>query len=155
MPFGRLERTRGAQPMSEINMTPLIDVMLVLLVIFMLTAPLLTASLKLNLPKAEGAQPQQPNPKALALAVQASGQLGWNDEVISLDEFKQRLQPLKGKAADTEVHLKADRDVPYGRVAEVLGLLQQSGLRRIAFVTQPVGADAAQAPAPAAPLINP
>jgi biopolymer transport protein TolR len=136
MAFGRLERTQGAQPMSDINMTPLIDVMLVLLVIFMLTAPLLTSSLKLNLPKAEGAQPQQPNPKAVSLTVQSKGELSWNDETISLDDFRKRLQPLKG--ADTEVHLKADQDVPYGKVAEVLGLLQQAGLRKIAFVTQPV-----------------
>jgi biopolymer transport protein TolR len=136
MAFGRLERTQGSSPMSEINMTPLIDVMLVLLVIFMLTAPLLTSSLKLNLPKTEGAQPQQPNPKAVALTVQSQGELSWNDDTISLDEFKQRLLPLKG--ADTEVHLKADQDVPYGKVAEVLGLLQQAGLRKIAFVTQPV-----------------
>jgi biopolymer transport protein TolR len=141
MSFGRLEGSPRAQPMSDINMTPLIDVMLVLLVIFMLTAPLLTSSLKLNLPKTEGAQPQQPNPKALGLTVQAGGQLRWNDETITLDEFKQRLQPLKG--LDTEVHLKADSEAAYGKVAEVLGLLQQAGLRKVAFVTAPIKGDGA------------
>ncbi len=146
MAFGRLERPQGSEPMSDINMTPLIDVMLVLLVIFMLTAPLLTSSLKLNLPKTEGAQPQAPNPKALGLTVQASGQLRWNDETLSLDEFKQRLQPLKGQ--DTEVHLKADSEAAYGKVAEVLGLLQQAGLRKVAFVTTPVkSGDVAGGPA--------
>ncbi len=140
MSFGRLERTPSSQPMSDINMTPLIDVMLVLLVIFMLTAPLLTSSLKVNLPKTEGAKAHEPNPKALGLTVQASGQLRWNEETISLDEFKQRLGPLKGKEA--EIHLKADTDAAYGKVAEVLGLLQQAGLRKVAFVTAPVKADA-------------
>ncbi len=113
-------------------MTPLIDVMLVLLVIFMLTAPLMTSSLKLNLPKAEGVKPQAPNPEAVRLTLQASGQLRWAEENIDLPTLKQRLVPLKG--GDTEVHLKADQAVPYGRVAEVLGLLQQAGLHRIAFL---------------------
>ena len=139
-------------------MTPLIDVMLVLLVIFMLTAPLMTSNLKLNLPKTEGSQPQQPNPQALNLTILSSGELRWGDETLpDLDAFKARLQDLAGttaknkpggldkKGADTEVHLKADTVVPYGRVAEVLGLLQQAGLRRIAFATQP------RVAAPAAP----
>ncbi len=127
-------------------MTPLIDVMLVLLVIFMLTAPLMTSNLKLNLPKTEGSQPQQPNPQAITLTILSTGELRWGDELLTdLAAFKARLQTTKGnsqgkamdKGSDTEVHLKADTAVPYGRVAEVLGLLQQAGLRRIAFATQP------------------
>ncbi|RRS03232.1 biopolymer transporter ExbD [Aquabacterium soli] len=137
MAFGRLERPRGSQPMSEINMTPLIDVMLVLLVIFMLTAPLLTSSLKLDLPKTEGTKPQEPDPKAMRIALTASGELLVDDEVLSAEAFEQRLAPLKG--GDTEVHLKADRAVPYGRVAEVLGLLQKAELHRIAFMADPAG----------------
>jgi biopolymer transport protein ExbD len=135
MAFGRLERTQGASPMSEINMTPLIDVMLVLLVIFMLTAPLMTSSLKLDLPKTEGTQPQDPNPQALKLTLTASGELRWNEEVMAFEELRTRLEPLKG--GKTEVHLKADRAVPYGRVAEVLGMLQAAGLHRIAFMADP------------------
>ncbi len=135
MAFGRLERTQGASPMSEINMTPLIDVMLVLLVIFMLTAPLLTSSLKLDLPKTEGTQAQDPNPQALKLTLTAAGELLWNDEPMSLDGLRARLEPLKG--GKTEVHLKADQAVPYGRVAEVLGMLQAADLRRIAFMADP------------------
>ncbi|HEX5372512.1 MAG TPA: biopolymer transporter ExbD [Aquabacterium sp.] len=135
MAFGRLERTQGSSPMSEINMTPLIDVMLVLLVIFMLTAPLMTSSLKLDLPKTEGTQPQDPNPQALKLTLTASGELRWNEEVMAFEELRTRLEPLKG--GKTEVHLKADRAVPYGRVAEVLGMLQAAGLHRIAFMADP------------------
>ena len=131
-------------------MTPLIDVMLVLLVIFMLTAPLMTSSLKLTLPKTEGSQARQPDTKAITLTILSTGELRWGDEdTLSLDDFKKRLGPLgKAKAADTQVHLKADRDVAYGRVAEVLGLLQQGGLRRIVFVTQPVASPAIPATQP-------
>ena len=75
MSFGRLERNQGDAPMSDINMTPLIDVMLVLLVIFMLTAPLMTSSLKLNLPRTEGTQKQPPDPKAIKLSLLPSGDL--------------------------------------------------------------------------------
>jgi biopolymer transport protein TolR len=132
MSFGKIEKPRGSAPMSDINMTPLIDVMLVLLVIFMLTAPLMTSSLKLNLPKAEGVKPQPPNPEAIKLTLLASGQLRWGDDNIDLPVLKQRLAPLKG--GNTEVHLKADQAVPYGRVAELLGLLQQADLHRIAFL---------------------
>ncbi|HIV71759.1 MAG TPA: biopolymer transporter ExbD [Candidatus Aquabacterium excrementipullorum] len=149
MAFGRLERPRGSQPMSEINMTPLIDVMLVLLVIFMLTAPLLTSSLKLDLPKTEGTKPQEPDPQALRVVLLASGELRVNDEVLSDAAFAERLAPLKG--GDTEIHLKADRAVPYGRVAEVLGALQKAELHRIAFMADPLGAAGAPGQAASAP----
>jgi len=116
-------------------MTPLIDVMLVLLVIFMLTAPLMTSSLKLNLPKTEGAQPQAPDPQAIRLSLQADGQLRWGEDVIDMAALGERLKPLSG--SDSPVYLRADQDVPYGRVAELLGLLQQAELRKIAFVAEP------------------
>ncbi|RZL10172.1 MAG: biopolymer transporter ExbD [Rubrivivax sp.] len=148
MAFGRLERPKGNQPMSEINMTPLIDVMLVLLVIFMLTAPLMSASLKLNLPRTEGARTQPADPKALRLDLLASGDLQIDGALVSLDAFRQRLAPLNG--SDTEVHLRADQAVPYGRVAEVLGLLQQAGLHRIAFMAQRGATGAAPSAAPPA-----
>ncbi len=150
MAFGRLERPKGSQPMSEINMTPLIDVMLVLLVIFMLTAPLMSASLKLNLPRTEGARTQPPDPKALGLDLLASGELQIDGAATSLDAFRQRLAPLSG--SDTEVHLRADQAVPYGRVAEVLGLLQQAGLHRIAFMAQAGEAADAASPKAAPPV---
>jgi biopolymer transport protein TolR len=136
MSFGRLERKRAEAPMSEINMTPLIDVMLVLLVIFMLTAPLLTSSLKLNLPKTEGTQKQPPDPKAVKLQLTASGELQIDGKASTLEALQVRLKPIEGSA--TEIHLRADKAVPYGQVAEVLGLLQKARLHRIAFVAEPV-----------------
>ncbi|MFM2059334.1 MAG: hypothetical protein RLY71_3719 [Pseudomonadota bacterium] len=136
MAFGRLERPRNPQPMSDINMTPLIDVMLVLLVIFMLTAPLMTASLKLDLPKAEG-QPAPATPQALELALSADGGLYVGEEKINPAALDERLATTARQAPDTEVQLRADRTVPYGRVAELIGQLQKAGLNRIAFVTEP------------------
>lgn len=138
MAFGRLERPRGSQPMSEINMTPLIDVMLVLLVIFMLTAPLLTSSLKLDLPRADGTTPQEPVPQSVRLDLSASGEVFVDDEAVALEALGARLEPLRG--GDTQVHLRADKAVPYGRVAEVLGALQKAELHRVAFMADPVGA---------------
>ena len=137
MAFGRLERTSGPQPMSDINMTPLIDVMLVLLVIFMITAPLLTSSLKLDLPKTEGTQPPAGAPSSLALAVDAEGALFLDDAPITADALRQRVAEAARANAQAEVQLRADRRVPYGRVAELIGLIQQAGLNRIAFVAEP------------------
>jgi len=138
MSFGRLERKKAESPMSDINMTPLIDVMLVLLVIFMLTAPLMTSSLKLNLPKTEGTQKQPPDPKAIKLQLTANGDLQVDGQASTLDALKARLKPIEG--SQTEVHLRADKAVPYGQVAEVLGLLQKARLHRIAFMAEPAGA---------------
>ena len=148
MAFGRLERPQGSEPMSEINMTPLIDVMLVLLVIFMLTAPLMTSPLKLNLPATKGTQKQPPNPKAIQITLTADNVVRLDDAEITPEALAEKLQALKG--SDTEVRLRADRAVPYGQVAEVLGLLKAAELRKLAFVTDPLGAQSAQGARPAA-----
>lgn len=135
MAFGRLERRQGAQPMSEINMTPLIDVMLVLLVIFMLTAPLMTSSLKLNLPKADAKQ-SDVAPQNLKISLSADGQTYLNDGVVSLQGLAAQAKESARQSPDTEVQLRADEAVSYGRVASLIGLLQEAGLSRIAFVTE-------------------
>jgi biopolymer transport protein TolR len=139
MAFGRLERNAGSRPMSDINMTPLIDVMLVLLVIFMITAPLMTTSLKLDLPKTEGARPSD-SPLFIAVSINAQGQLYVGDEAVTAEVLLQRAREAARRDAQTEVQLRADTSVPYGRVAELIGLVQQAGLSRIGFVTEaPVG----------------
>ena len=137
MAFGRLERTPGPQPMSDINMTPLIDVMLVLLVIFMITAPLMTSSLKLDLPKSDAAQAGDATPEFLAVALTPDGALHLGDEKLEADVFDARVAEAAKRTPDTEVQLRADRSVPYGRVAELIGRLQKAGLNRIAFVAEP------------------
>jgi biopolymer transport protein ExbD/biopolymer transport protein TolR len=135
MAFGRLERSAGAKPMSDINMTPLIDVMLVLLVIFMVTAPLMTSSLKLDLPQAQGAQPAD-SPAFISIAVDAKGQLFFGDEPLADEAFAARVRSAAQANPRLEVQLRADRAVPYGRVAQVIDRVQQAGLTRIGFVTE-------------------
>ena len=142
MPFGRLEQRARPAPMSDINMTPLIDVMLVLLVIFIVAAPLMASSLRLDLPRAEGAHPSQAK-DALRVAIDAEGRVFLGDETLAPADVERRLVEQARAAAQrnpaTEVHLRADARVPYGRVAEVIGLLQQAGLSRIGFVTEAAG----------------
>ena len=139
MAFGRLERNPGSQPMSEINMTPLIDVMLVLLVIFIITAPLMTSSLKLDLPKAEGAAGSDA-PAFVALAIDSQGRLFLGEQALDAQteraQISQRVREAARRDPATEVQLRADNRVPYGRVAELIGWVQEAGLSRIGFVTE-------------------
>ena len=139
MAFGRLQRAPGAQPMSDINMTPLIDVMLVLLVIFMITAPLMTSALKLDLPKSDAAQPSEV-PQFIAVALDPQGQLYFGEEKLDVAAFAARVAEAAQRNPQTEVQLRADRSVPYGRVAELIGVVQKAGLNRIGFVAEPVPA---------------
>ena len=136
MAFGRLERTIGAPPMSDINMTPLIDVMLVLLVIFIITAPLLASSIRLDLPKTDATTPNDA-PKFVLLVVDKTGQVFLDDKPVAKDELTRRLALVAGQNPDTEVQLRADEAVPYGRVVELLGTAQKAGLSRIGFVADP------------------
>jgi biopolymer transport protein TolR len=135
MAFGRLERSIGPQPMSEINMTPLIDVMLVLLVIFMITAPLMGSSLKLDLPRSDAAQPNDA-PRFVAVALDPQGRLYLGDELLDEPAFRERIAAAARQNPQIEVQLRADRSVPYGRVAELIGMVQKAGLNRIGFVAE-------------------
>jgi biopolymer transport protein TolR len=135
MAFGRLERNPGARPMSDINMTPLIDVMLVLLVIFIITAPLMTSSLKLDLPQAGGVAGSDA-PAFVALAIDAQGGLFLGDQPAGREQIAERVRAAARRDPATEVQLRADRSVPYGRVAEVIGWVQDAGISRIGFITE-------------------
>ena len=136
MAFGRLERRAEAQPMSEINVTPLVDVMLVLLVIFMLTAPLLTSAIRLDLPQAEGLQSGEA-PQAVTVALDAQGQLFFNDQPTDATALAQQFEATARRHRDTEVQLRVDEAVPYGQVVALMGAAQKAGLSRIGFVAQP------------------
>ena len=137
MAFGRLERSSAPPPMSDINMTPLIDVMLVLLVIFMITAPLMSASLKLDLPKTEAATASDV-PDFIAVAIDPRGRLYVAEQMVEPNAFAERMVQAAKKNPQTEVQLRADQTVPYGRVAELIGMVQKAGLNRIGFVAEPV-----------------
>ncbi len=140
MSFGRLERNPGSQPMSEINMTPLIDVMLVLLVIFIITAPLMASSLKLDLPRAEGASASDA-PVFVTLAIGANGVVFIDERPVApaaeREAVLQRVREAARRNPDTEVQLRADATVPYGRVVEIMGAAHAVGLQRIGFVAEP------------------
>ncbi len=122
--------------MSDINMTPLIDVMLVLVVIFIITAPLLASSIKLDLPSTDAAKPNDV-PKFTLLVVDKLGQAFLNDQPIANPELARRLAQIAAQNPDTELQLRADEAVPYGRVVEVMGVAQKAGLNRIGFVAEP------------------
>ena len=132
--------------MNEINMTPLVDVMLVLVVIFILTAPLLASSIKLDLPKTEAAKPGDA-PKFITLVVDKSGQTFLGDKALALDELATKLLQTAKANPDTEVQLRADAAVPYGRIVEIMGTAQKAGLNRIGFVAD----TPLRTPAPAKP----
>ena len=139
MAFGRLERRAGPQPFSEINVTPLVDVMLVLVVIFIITAPLLASSIKLDLPRTDAAQPNAA-PQFVTLVVDRAGQAFLDEQPVDTAELAQRLAQAAARHPDTEVQLRADAAVPYGRVVEVIGMAHQAGLSRVGFVADPAKA---------------
>ena len=117
-------------------MTPLVDVMLVLVVIFILTAPLLASSIRLDLPRTEGATPGAA-PQFVTLVVDAAGQAYLDNQPLAQAALVERLQRIGAERPDTEVQLRADAAVPYGRVVEVMGAAQLAGLQRIGFVAEP------------------
>ena len=119
--------------MADINVTPLVDVMLVLVVIFIITAPLLASSIRLDLPKTDAAKPADA-PKFVTLVVDKAGQAFLNDRPLNADELAGRLRETAAQNPDTEVQLRADEGVPYGKVVQVMGLAQKAGLNRIGFV---------------------
>jgi biopolymer transport protein TolR len=139
MSFGRLERSPGPQPMSEINMTPLVDVMLVLVVIFIITAPLLASSIRLDLPRTDAAKPSD-TPKFVTVILDKGGRTFLDDKPVTPTELAERLAQAARLDPEMEVQLRADQAVPYGRVVEVMGAAQKAGLNRVGFVADPAPA---------------
>ncbi|MDP3411961.1 MAG: biopolymer transporter ExbD [Polaromonas sp.] len=133
MSFGGFNDNQHSAPMADINVTPMVDVMLVLLVIFIITAPLLASSIRLDLPRSDATQPGDV-PQFVILVVDKSGQAFLNDQPVSTDQLAQGLQQSAARNPDTEVQLRADQAVPYGRIVEVMGIAQKAGLNRIGFV---------------------
>lgn len=136
MAFGSFDDPDAGEAMSDINMTPLIDVMLVLLVIFIITAPLITGSLKLDLPKVH-AQASPTPPKALNIGLKQDGALFLDDKPIAEPALLARLAAIGKSAPDTDVRISADTATPYGKVAQIMGAAQNAGLSHIGLVTQP------------------
>jgi biopolymer transport protein ExbD len=136
MAFGGFNKSGEATPMAEINMIPLIDVMLVLLVIFIITAPLLTHAVKIDLPKVSS-HPNIVPPQNIQLGVKADGDVYWNGERIDTTALASRMAAAAKADPQPEVHLRADRTTEYQKVAEVMAMAAKAGLTRIGFVTEP------------------
>ena len=136
MAFGGFSEDTPTQPMSEINMVPLIDVMLVLLIIFIITAPLLTQAIKIELPRAPGAAAQE-KPEIITLAITADGALYWNNAPVSQAELDYRLAAAAQHQPQPELRLRADKTTPYQKLAEVMAAAQNAGIAKMGFVTEP------------------
>jgi biopolymer transport protein TolR len=135
MSLGRLERSDSPKPMGEINMTPLIDVMLVLVVILLVTAPLLTSTVKLDLPKTDAAATSEV-PRFLSVVIDKDGKLLLDEKPTDLKALDTLFKSKAKSAPDTELQLRADKAVAYGKVVEVIGMAQLAGLNRIGFVAE-------------------
>lgn len=157
MAFGSMNsRGQGSQTLSEINMVPLIDVMLVLLVIFMITAPLLSHSVVVDLPRVTS-QSVVEKPDVIDVAIDDAGQIYWNDQPVDLEGLGAQMRQAAARQPQPAVNLRADRGTRYELLAEILGLASRSGIKGVGFVTTPssgkpaaVGS-AATAPAATAP----
>lgn len=129
------EREDLQAPLSEINMTPLVDVMLVLLVIFLVTAPMLNSAIKLNLPAETAAQITEQ--KTITISINSQGQYFINDNAISQQDLESELRKVAKENPKQQIHIRADVNVNYGKVSHVLAELQRDGLSNIGFVTTP------------------
>ena len=143
MAFGGFSRTRASAPMAEINMVPLIDVMLVLLVIFIITAPLFTHAVKLDLPAAQSA-PAPEKPETVTLSIDPAGAIFWNDAPVSQADLPARMAAAAQKQPQPELQLRADKATRYEVIAQVMAAAQSNGLTKLGFVTEPASTPAAR-----------
>ena len=134
MAFGTTDDTD--EVMNEINMTPLVDVMLVLLIIFIITVPVMKHAVNIDLPRATN-QAQDPKPETIRLSVDAQGQYFWNEAPVSDDAVLAQLKTASTQQPQPELHIRGDRAVRYERVAQAMAAAQQAGLRKIGFITEP------------------
>ena len=122
--------------MNEINMTPLVDVMLVLLIIFIITVPVMQHAVSIDLPRVSN-QPENAKPETIRLSVDAAGVYYWNDAPVSDSELSLQLQSAANRTPQPELHIRGDRAVRYERVALAIAQAQKAGLRKIGFITEP------------------
>jgi biopolymer transport protein ExbD len=136
MAFGAFNPHRQQSMMSDINVTPMVDVMLVLLIIFILTAPMFTHAVKLDLPRAS-AQPAQALPGSVTIAIDGAGAVYWNEELVNTAQLEARMASAATRLPQPELQLRADKNTRYEAVAQVMAAAQQRGLTRLGFVTEP------------------
>lgn len=120
----------------EINTTPLVDVMLVLLIIFIMTIPVMNHTIKVDLPRASN-QPNESKPENINLSINADGKLFWNEDAIDMQQLTLRIASAAQKQPQPELHLRAERTTQYEKVAQVMAAAQSGGLSKIGFITEP------------------
>ncbi|MEY5097527.1 MAG: hypothetical protein RJA36_246 [Pseudomonadota bacterium] len=136
MAFGKLSDDDGDEVLSEINMIPLIDVMLVLLIVFIITVPVMQHAVQVDLPQA-ATQPVKERPATVRLTIDAQGQYHWDQDRISDAELGERLAAAAARQPQPELHINGDKAVRYERVAQAMAAAQRAGLSKIGFVTLP------------------
>ena len=151
MAFGGFQQGGEPQPMAEINTTPLVDVMLVLLIIFIITAPLLTHAVRIELPQARS-EPTVQTPRVITVSIDGGGRIHWDSERIDREQLEPRLAEAGARTPPPELRLRADRETRYQVLAEVMSAARSAGIQRIGFITDPADApqSARAAPAPGA-----
>ncbi|TEA74253.1 ExbD/TolR family protein [Allopusillimonas ginsengisoli] len=154
MAFGSFNSKAGSHTVNEINMVPLIDVMLVLLVIFIITAPLLSHSIKINVPQAS-AQPVEQEPKAIDLAVDADGAMFWNETPISPEALKLQFATEAKQDPQPELRIRADLNTRYEVLARIMSEAKGAGLKRLGFITRPGTDMSAPGSLPGSPAATP
>ncbi|ODV42790.1 biopolymer transporter ExbD [Cupriavidus sp. UYMMa02A] len=135
MAFGTLDGDDD-EVMSEINMTPLVDVMLVLLIIFIITIPVINHAVKIDLPRASNT-PNESKPQSINVSIDAQGKVYWNQTEVDETALANNIALAAQQEPQPELHLRADREVRYERVAEVMAAAQHGGLGKIGFITEP------------------
>jgi len=134
---GRSSGKSRYRPMSEINVTPFVDVMLVLLIVFMVTAPLLTVGVPVDLPQGK-ARPLGEERLPLSVSIDATGQVFLQEQEVELDRLIEQLRAIADVSKDTRIYVRGDKSIPYGSIMEVMGTINAAGFNRVALVTEPL-----------------
>ena len=151
---GRAGRRARYRPLAEINVTPLVDVMLVLLIIFMVTAPLMTSGVPVDLPKAN-AQPINNDSEPLTVSMNAAGKIFLQDQEVSAEELVPKLQAISKNNPERRIFVRGDKDIAYGKIMQVMGTITQGGFTKVALLAEQTGGQAPAAPKPAPAAVRP
>jgi biopolymer transport protein TolR len=147
---GRGGRHGRYRPLAEINVTPLVDVMLVLLIIFMVTAPLMTSGVSVDLPKTN-AQPLNSDSEPLTVSIKADGSIFLQDQAIDISDIVAKLQAIAQNNPDRRIFVRGDKDLAYGRIMEVMGTITQGGFTKVALLAEQTAAPQSGTSAPGTP----
>lgn len=147
---GRRGRRAGYRPVADINVTPLVDVMLVLLIVFMVTAPLLTVAVPVDLPKTQARSLNQ-DKEPLVVSVNAEGKIYLQETALDADSLVSRLRAVTGANPDARIFVRGDKGITYGRIMEVMGIISAAGYTKVALVAELPPPSAVTAPAPVKP----